>query len=283
MADTASTAWAAATLRTRIRHDPGFALWAVAGTCWVLLVALALLAPGLAHRHGVAGALATGADPAPVLGVFAAAWLVMVAAMMLPGTVPLMRLHGVVTARVEHRARVRAVFVAAYFAVWLGFAGVALLGDAGVHALVDGSGWLREREGLVLAVALALAGAAQYTPLTRRCLRVCRDPRGFLFQHYRRGVAAAWWLGVRHGMSCLGCCWALMLVMFATGTGNLWWMVGLTAVMVAEKTTRWGAQIVAPVGMVLLFAAAWLGLEALAVPAGELGVTVHEHVTVHGH
>jgi predicted metal-binding membrane protein len=66
-----------------------------------------------------------------------------------------------------------------------------------------------------------------------------------------------------------------MLGMFATGAGNLWWMVGLTAVMVAEKTTRWGSQLVAPVGLVLLFAAAWLGLDALGTTAGELGSHVH--------
>lgn len=249
------------------RHDPRLTLWAVAGVCWLLLVGFAVYAPGLAHHNGVIGALASGTSPVLVLGVFAGAWLVMVAAMMLPTTVPMVALHGVVTARVERRALVRAMFLAAYFAVWLGFAGVALLGDAGVHALVDGWAWLRAREGLVLAGALALAGVVQFTPLTRRCLQVCRDPRGFLFQHYRRGVEAAWRLGVRHGASCLGCCWALMLVMFATGVGNLWWMVGLTAVMVAEKTTRWGQQIVAPVGVALLFAAAWVGFDALAVPA----------------
>jgi predicted metal-binding membrane protein len=168
------------------------------------------------------------------------------------------------------------VFLAAYFAVWLAFAGVALLGDAGVHALVERWGWLHAHEGLVLAGALGLAGTVQFTPLTRRCLRVCRDPRGFLFQRYRRGVAAAWWLGVRHGAFCLGCCWALMLVMFAVGAGNLWCMVALTAVMVAEKITHWGPRFVAPVGVLLLFAAA---LDALAPPAtGDLPVDLPVHV-----
>lgn len=260
----------------RVRRDPGVRLWVVTGAAWVLLVALAVAAPGIAHHHGVIGALASGGDPAIVLGVFGAAWLVMVAAMMLPGALPVVQLHSVVTTRVEGRALVRTAFMAAYFAVWLAFAAVALAGDAGVHALVERWQWLHDHDGLVLAGALGLAGAVQFTPLTRRCLRVCRDPRGFLFQHYRRGVAAAWALGMRHGLSCLGCCWALMLVMFATGAGNLWWMVGLTAVMVAEKTTRWGSQLVAPVGLVLLFAAAWLGLDALGT-AGELGPHVHGH------
>jgi predicted metal-binding membrane protein len=267
---------AAPTLVARARHDPAVALWAVAGACWVLLVGLALLAPDLAHHHGVVGATATGDRPAAlVLGIFATAWLVMVAAMMLPSTVPMVRLHTVVTARVERRFRVRTAFLTAYFAVWLTFAGVALLGDVGVHALVQGSEWLRTRDGLVLAGTLGLAGAVQFTPVTRRCLAACRDPRGFLFQHYRRGVAAAWWLGARHGVFCLGCCWALMLVMFATGVADLWWMVALTAVMVAEKTTRRGQRLVAPVGVVLLFAAAWVGLDA--VGAAGSGPPGHAH------
>ena len=265
----------APTLIARARHDPGVALWVVAAACWLLLVGLALGAPDLAHHHGVVGALGAGHRPAAVLGAFTAGWLVMVAAMMLPSTVPMVRMHALVTARVERRVRVRALFLGAYFAVWLAFAGVALLGDAGLHALLEGWQWLRGREGLVLAAALGLAGVAQFTPLTRRCLTACRDPRGFLFQHYRRGLAAAWALGVRHGLFCLGCCWALMLVMFATGVADLWWMVALTAVMVAEKTTRWGERLLAPVGVVLLFAAAWVGLAALGTP-GDLPMG-HSH------
>jgi predicted metal-binding membrane protein len=164
------------------------------------------------------------------------------------------------------------VFLSAYVAVWLAFAVVALIGDAGVHAVVDSAPWLRERDGLVLA------GAAQFTPLTRRCLRACRDPRGFLFQHYQRGTAAAWSLGIRHGVYCLGCCWALMLVMFATGIGNLWWMVALTAVMVAEKTMRRGHLLVAPIGVVLLFAAAWIVLAELgSAPVADRMPVPHQH------
>ena len=226
---------------SRARRDPALALWAVAGACWLLLVGLALAAPGLAHHHGVLGALASGSDPVLVLGAFAGAWLVMVAAMMLPTTVPMVRLHGVVTARVDDRGRVRTVFLAAYFAVWLAFAGVALLGDAGVHALVEGWGWLRDREGLVLAGALGLAGAVQFTP-AHPALPAGRaaTPADSCSSTTAAASRPHGGSGSATGPSCLGCCWALMLVMFATGAGNLWWMVALTAVMVAEKTTRWG-------------------------------------------
>lgn len=121
-----------------------------------------------------------------------------------------------------------------------------------MHAVVERWGWLAARPGLVLGATLLLAGGFQFSSLKKACLTACRSPLEMLWRHYRRGAAAAWALGTRHALQCLGCCWALMLVMFATGAGSLAWMVLLTAVMVAEKTTRVGARLVAPVGVALL-------------------------------
>ncbi|HYH31757.1 MAG TPA: DUF2182 domain-containing protein [Pseudonocardia sp.] len=257
------------TRASRARPGPAVALWGGAGLGWaLLLIVLPLVSPQPAH-HGVAGALASGASPALVLAVVAAAWLLMVAAMMLPTTVPMVRMFQVVSASRPRAPVAMAAFLAAYFAVWLGFAAIALPVDLGVHALVAAWPWLRAHDGLVPAAALALAGAVQFTPLTQRCLTLCRDPRAVLFARYRRGVAGAWSLGLRHGLSCVGCCWALMLVMVAVGVSSLWWMAGLTAVMVAEKTTRWGPRLLPVVGAVLLFAASVLAVDAIAAaPAG---------------
>jgi predicted metal-binding membrane protein len=245
-------------------RDPAPALWAAAGVGWLLLVGVAVFAPGLAHdAHLLTADDTDGLLTAAGLLVIMMAWLVMVVAMMLPSTVPMMRMFTRVTADVGNRRRVRATFLLAYLAVWFGFAIAALIGSLAFQALVEHS-WLGGRDDLVLALLLAVAAVGQFMPLTRRCLRVCRDPRTFLISHYRRGVGAAWALGVRHGLSCLGCCWALMLIMFATGVGSVWWMVALTAVMVAEKTTRWGTALVVPVGVVLLYASAVLALGDLA-------------------
>ena len=154
-------------------------------------------------------------------GRFAGAWLVMVAAMMLPTTVPMVRLHGVVTARVDGRVRVRTVFLAAYFAVWLAFAGVALLGDAGVHALVEGWGVAARPRGAAAGWG-ARAGRcgsvhAAHPALPAGLPRPPRIPVPALPPRRRGRMVAR---GSRHGASCLGCCWALMLVMFATGAGE---------------------------------------------------------------
>jgi predicted metal-binding membrane protein len=247
---------------TRTRHDPAVALWIVAAVCWAGTAWLVVAgADGLGH-HGVALERATWPWPLR-LGAFLAVWLVMIGAMMLPTVVPMMRLFVAVSARAPDPVAARAAFLAGYLAVWAVFAGLALLGDIGLEALVAGWAWLAARHDLVLGAALVLAGAFQFSALKNACLTACRNPVGFLWQHYRRGAAGSWRLGLRHGMSCLGCCWALMLLMFATGVGSLVWMVGLTAVMVIEKTARRGAGLVVPVGVALLTAGAAVLISAL--------------------
>jgi predicted metal-binding membrane protein len=204
------------------------------------------------------------------------AWQVMTAAMMLPSSLPLLRLFARASAGQAHPRLARFAFVAAYFAVWTGFAIVALTGAAGLQRLSHHQPWWHERPWLVGGVVLLLAGGFQFSSLKERCLRQCRSPFGFLRRHYRRGVGAAWELGVRHGLFCLGCCWALMLVMVAVGVGHLAWMAGLTGVMVLEKTWRRGRRLTPVVGAVLL---AW-GLLVLAHPGwlpAPLGLTAGGH------
>jgi predicted metal-binding membrane protein len=97
-----------------------------------------------------------------------------------------------------------------------------------------------------------LAGAFQFTSLKEACLRSCRHPASFMHRHYRRGAGGAFRLGTRHGLFCVGCCWALMLVMFAVGVASLIWMALLTALMVHEKTRHAGARTVPLSGVTLL-------------------------------
>jgi predicted metal-binding membrane protein len=225
--------------------------WFATGVCWIVLVG-AVLVGGDVHGHHdfvlEASALAW-----PVrLTVFAAAWLVMIGAMMLPTTVPMLELFWAASAQRPRRTLSRVVVIGTYGLVWIAFSFVALAGDAAVHRLVDTWQWLGDRPGLVLGTTLLLAGAFQFSSLKTACLRACRSPLSLLWQHYRRGPGGAWALGMRHALYCLGCCWALMLVMFATGVGSLLWMLLLTGVMVAEKTTAWGARLVTPAGLALI-------------------------------
>jgi predicted metal-binding membrane protein len=167
-----------------------------------------------------------------------------------------------------------AAFLAGYFVIWTAFAVFALAGDAVVHWLVDSWAWLAARPWLISGGILVGAGAFQFSPIKERCLAECRSPVQFLWRHYRPGVGNAWLLGLRHGVFCLGCCWALMLAMFAVGVGSVVWMVGLTAVMLIEKTSRYGRRLVPIVGVAFLV---WGGLVLLrtgaaAAHAGEVHV-----------
>jgi predicted metal-binding membrane protein len=128
---------------------------------------------------------------------------------------------------------------------------------------VDSTPWLQAHSWLIAGGTLLTAGAFQFSALKDRCLSQCRHPGAFLVRHYERGLDGAFRLGRRHGLFCLGCCWALMLLMFAAGVANLWWMAALTALMVYEKTGSQGDRTVPVSGVVLL---AW-GALVLVHPA----------------
>jgi predicted metal-binding membrane protein len=254
----------APSLQRRPGRVPRPVLLAIA-TAWALAVAAELTDAAGALHHD---ALLEGGRPSwSAFLMFLIAWQAMVAAMMLPSALPLIRLFGAVSGRQEHPRRARVAFLGGYLVVWAGFGAAALLGDDVVHRAVDALPWLSERPWLVAGGVLALAGAFQFSDLKDQCLSKCRQPGPYLFAHYRRGPKAGFQLGLGHGLFCLGCCWALMLVMFAAGVAVLWWMAALTVVMLYEKTGRHGRAVTPIVGVVLL------GLAALvfAHPAG-LGI-----------
>jgi predicted metal-binding membrane protein len=169
---------------------------------------------------------------------------------------------------VARPARAWALVTAGWLAVWLVFTGVALTGDAALHKLVATSDWLRTRNAFLFlaAVALVVAGLAQFIPVTRRRLTACRDPEAFLIQHFRRGLDGAWTFGVRQASCCLGWCWPYFLVIFVQGTGALGWMAVVTTLMLAETCARRGPQLVVPVGIALLAIGTWLGLSEWLTP-----------------
>ncbi len=195
--------------------------------------------------------------PSPLLAglLFLLAWQVMIAAMMLPSSLPLVRLYARASVSAPGRGRALAAFVGGYALVWSAFGALAFAFDAGVHAVVESSPWMHRHEWAIGGVVLALAGGFQFTSLKDACLDKCRHPAQFLMRHYERGAGGGFRLGARHGAFCVGCCWALMLVMFAAGVASLLWMAALTALMIHEKTRPAGARAVPVTGVALLAAA----------------------------
>jgi predicted metal-binding membrane protein len=235
-------------------------VWAIA-LAWAVAVAAQVTGRGQALHHDAL--IEGGQPPWAALGLFLLAWQLMVAAMMLPSSLPLIRLFDRVSANQPKPLRVKAAFLGGYAALWSGFGIAALLGDLGIHQLVDRWHWLATHPSMISGAVLVLAGAFQFSGLKDRCLTVCRHPAAYLLPRYRRGVGAAFRLGAGHGVFCVGCCWALMLVAFAAGVANLWWMAALTAVMVFEKTSPAGQRGVRLIGIGLV----GLGMLVLATPS----------------
>ena len=243
----------AAAIDRRGGHTPRPVLVAIA-VGWALAIVAELT--GKAHALHHDALIEHGPPLWAALLLFLVAWQAMVAAMMLPSSLPLIRLFEAVSRNQERVRRVRGAFLGGYAAVWTGFGAFAFLGDAGVHHTVDAVPWLSARPWLIGGSTLALAGAFQFSNLKDKCLSKCRQPGPYLLAHYSRGTGGAFRLGSGHGLFCLGCCWALMLVMFAAGVAVLWWMAALTAVMVYEKTGRYGSALTPVVGVALLGLAA---------------------------
>ncbi len=218
--------------------------------------AVALLAQGtgtaaLLHAHDDAVPLWVAVLLPPfwiTVAVFLVAWQIMLAAMMLPSSMPMIRLFTVVAARQARPYRMLAAFLGGYAVVWSAFGAGAFLADVVVHRAADGAPWLGSRPWLQSGAVL---------------MAECRHPGPFLMRHYRRGAGGAFALGRRHGLFCLGCCWALMLLMFAAGVASLIWMALLGAVMYYEKAGRHGRAITPVVGVALV---CW-GLAVVAHPA----------------
>ncbi len=186
------------------------------------------------------------------------AWFLMTTAMMLPTTLPLFDAFNRLTRQRPDHGRLLALLGLGYLAAWGAFGVAAHVLHSLLLAWIDSIPVLAWNAWLVGTATLALAGAFQFSRLKYRCLEKCRTPLGFVIEHWR-GRQQAWQafaLGAHHGLFCVGCCWALMLLMFVVGAGNPGWMLALAALMAIEKNVPWGRRISAPLGVALLAGAA---------------------------
>jgi predicted metal-binding membrane protein len=189
-------------------------------------------------------------------------WVVMMTAMMTPSVSPaILLLAGVERRRgAPHPALHAGLALGGYLFVWGAISVIAALAQWGLHdaALLDGPmGRLSPR---LAGIVLIGIGLYQWTPVKALCLTRCRSPVDTLGHFWRPGVAGAFALGLRHGLYCLGCCWALMIVLYVTGVMNLLWVALLSILVLIEKLLRRGPWLGKGAGLAI---AAW-GLLLLA-------------------
>jgi predicted metal-binding membrane protein len=255
----------------------------LAGLGWVWL-GLMLAGAGPAHPDGGAAGWAAAWDALcrPALGTadagiaaaaaLASMWVAMAAAMMLPTAGPMVLTYAEMAenrmtetaGRGGRLAAAPLALIAGYGLVWAGFAAAAAALQAALTraALLDPSMALASP--LFSGAVFAAAGAYQFSAMKTACVTHCQRPAPFFAAHWPDGPRDAFRLGVRQGLYCLGCCFAMMLVMFAAGIMNVIWMAALGVIMTAEKiaaTTRFSRMT----GVV--FIAIGIGIIAAAVAA----------------
>jgi predicted metal-binding membrane protein len=194
---------------------------------------------------------------------FLAIWVVMMIAMMLPSAGPMVQMLQRIAAakRAQRQAFVPAwVFVAGYLAVWTLFGALAYLVASAIDGGVSGSARLMGNGPRFGGLVLVIAGLYQLTPLKRVCLSKCRSPLSFLLTSWHDGYNGAFRMGVEHGSFCLGCCWAMMLILFVVGVMSIPWMALLSAAIFLEKNVRFERLTTA--ALATLFIAGGLSLAA---------------------
>ena len=233
------------TVEVLLRRERLWILMGLAAAClmcwaWIVPMALDMYGP----MHGASSWLMTDMQPARHGTLLFAMWTVMMAGMMLPSAAPTLLLYTmVVRSHDATHAPLRAYsFLAGYLLVWTAFSLAATLLQLLLGARLYLSPMMQLRGQVLSGALVLLAGAYQLTPVKGSCLTTCRTPAAFLARYYRPGNRAAFSLGLRHGAWCVGCCWALMLLLFVAGVMNLVAIAAITVFVLLEKSMPFGAQ-----------------------------------------
>ena len=252
---------AAARWVSRDRALIGIGLIGMTLVAWAYLVhmdrlmgeALSMAEMGMPMDHGW--------DHADLLMTFLM-WAVMMVGMMVPSAMPMILAFATINRNRASRGGPYVgtmIFLAGYLAIWAAFSFFASLAQGGIHAAallrpatLTVVPWLGG--GLLIA-----AGVFQLSPLKNSCLSRCRSPFDFLATEWREGKTGAFWMGIRHGAFCVGCCWLLMLLLFVAGVMNLLWVATIAAFVLAEKLLPRG-RLVSYLGAIVCLSAGlvWL-------------------------
>jgi predicted metal-binding membrane protein len=192
-----------------------------------------------------------------------AMWAVMMAGMMTPSVTPLVLLYARVARQAEREARPLAAtawFAGGYLAAWTAFSLVATTAQWGLERGALLTPMMATANRWLAALVLIVSGAYQWSRAKQACLTHCQSPLQFLQRHggFRRHATGALWLGFRHGLYCVGCCWSLMALLFVGGVMNLVWIAAISAFVLLEKALPGRALVSRVMGIGLVAAGARL-------------------------
>ena len=227
--------------------------------CWLWIVPMARDMYG--PMTGPSAWMMAATWDARYLTLMWAMWAVMMAGMMLPSAFPVLLFFDGVLRRLPEpqQATFRVAMMAAgYLLVWALFSVAATGLQRVLSSLLLLTPMMEPASPSGAGVLLLIAGVYQWTPLKGTCLQACRSPLSFLTQHWRAGAAGAFRMGLGHGVYCLGCCWALMLLLFAGGVMNLWVITALTVLVLVEKVAPFSGHSSRVTGTVLIGAGLWM-------------------------
>jgi predicted metal-binding membrane protein len=232
-------------------------LAAVATLAWVYIVEMGrMMASGFAMAMPMPGDAA-----APGLGYLIPMWIIMMVAMMIPSAAPMILLFAGVVRRRRAAGRPTAsaaVFTLGYLLIWALYAVVAAVAQWKLHRLALLSPAMASASPWLGGGLLILAGVYQWLPFKWACLSHCRSPLHFFSSHWREGSPGALLMGVRHGSYCVGCCWALMALLFVAGVMNLLWVAAIAIFVLAEKLVPNGRELGRAAGVVMVVWGVWI-------------------------
>ena len=185
-------------------------------------------------------------------------WVVMMVAMMTPSAAPTVLIFAAVSEKRRRECRPCVpsfIFLSGYLSIWAVFSVAATAAQGALHSVALLSPTMVSTSPYFGASILVCAAVFQWTRLKRACLTHCRSPLGFLLAHWRPGKRGAFLMGLHHGAYCVGCCWALMALLFVAGVMNLLWVAILSAFVIAEKILPHGHLVSRSAGAVLLLVA----------------------------
>ena len=237
--------------------------------CWAWLLPAALDMQG--DMDGISAWMMNAQWDVPYALSILAMWIAMMIGMMLPSAAPTLLLYvHICRSEKSDASPMRRVyaFAAGYLLAWAAFSLLAtflqwVLFEARLLDMM-----MHSSSRIMSGVLLIAAGIYQWTQIKQRCLGRCRSPAAFISDHWRRGVAGALRMGFEHGLFCLGCCWALMLLLFVGGVMSLVWIAAITALVLLEKLLPVGVFAGRVAGALIMAAGLWNLIQAYTATGG---------------